>query len=103
LTLAFTGAIVGVVHGLALVWLGAAAAYRLTREQGTLETVHPNKRRNEPRVESVAEGKFTDGSGILTVNTGSSSIKLTLYRVDGASEAPELSARAERIGTRGGR
>jgi acetate kinase len=54
-------------------------------------------------MESVAEGKLTDGSGILTVNTGSSSIKFTLYRVDGASEAPELSARAERIGAGGGR
>ena len=52
-------------------------------------------------MESVAEGKLTDGSRILTVNTGSSSIKVTLYRVEGASEVPELSAVAERIGARG--
>ena len=54
-------------------------------------------------MESVAEGKLSDGSRILTVNTGSSSIKVTLYRVEGASEVPELSAVAERIGVRGGR
>ncbi|HEX5912782.1 MAG TPA: hypothetical protein VFY54_06600, partial [Rubrobacter sp.] len=54
-------------------------------------------------MESVAEGKLTDSSRILTVNTGSSSIKVTLYRVEGASEVPELSAVAERIGVRGGR
>jgi acetate kinase len=54
-------------------------------------------------MEGVAQGMLTDGSGILTVNTGSSSIKVTLYRVEGASEVPELSAVAERIGVRGGR
>jgi acetate kinase len=54
-------------------------------------------------MESVAEGKLTDGSRILTVNTGSSSIKVTLYRVEGASEVPELSVVAERIGVRGHR
>ena len=104
LTLAFAGAIVGVVHGLALVWLGRPGrAYRLIWGARGLETVHPNKRRNEPRMESVAEGKLADGSRILTVNTGSSSIKVTLYRVEGASEVPELSAVAERIGVRDAR
>jgi acetate kinase len=54
-------------------------------------------------MEGVDQGMLTNGSGILTVNTGSSSIKITLYRVEGASEVPELSAVAERIGVRGGR
>jgi len=54
-------------------------------------------------MESVAEGTLTDGSGILTVNSGSSSLKVTLYRVEGALEVPELSAMAERIDVRGGR
>lgn len=51
-------------------------------------------------MESVTGEKIADGSRILTVNTGSSSLKVTLYRVEGASEVPELSAVAERIGER---
>jgi Ca2+-transporting ATPase len=53
-------------------------------------------------MESGTGEVIADGSRILTVNTGSSSIKVTLYRVEGASEVPELSAVAERIGARGG-
>jgi acetate kinase len=52
---------------------------------------------------SFAGGRISDGSRILTVNTGSSSLKLTLYRVDGESEVVELTATAERIGTPGAR
>jgi acetate kinase len=54
-------------------------------------------------MESGTGEKIADGSRILTVNTGSSSLKVTLYRVEGASEVPELSVVAERIGARGGR
>ena len=52
---------------------------------------------------SVAGGRVSDRSRILTVNTGSSSLKLTLYRVAGESEVAELTATAERIGTPGAR
>lgn len=52
-------------------------------------------------MESGTGEKIADGSRILTVSTGSSSLKVTLYRVEGASEVPELSAVAERIGARG--
>jgi acetate kinase len=55
------------------------------------------------RRRSVAGGRVSDGSRILTINTGSSSLKFTLYRVDGGSEVAELTATAERIGTPGGR
>jgi acetate kinase len=53
--------------------------------------------------QSVAGGRVSDGARILTVNTGSSSLKLTLYRVDGESEVAELTATADRIGTPGAR
>jgi acetate kinase len=42
------------------------------------------------------------GRRLLTINTGSSSLKAALYRLrDGAAETPELRAEASRIGGRG--
>ena len=66
----------------------------------------PNEGRDTSRHPGAAREKITDGGSILTVNTGSSSLKVTLYRVQGAAQIPELMARAERIGvggTKGGR
>ena len=43
------------------------------------------------------------GRRLLTINTGSSSLKAALYRLrEGATETPELRAEASRIGGRGG-
>jgi acetate kinase len=43
------------------------------------------------------------GRRLLTINTGSSSLKAALYRLrEGATETPELRAEASRIGSRGG-
>ena len=43
------------------------------------------------------------GRRLLTINTGSSSLKAALYRQrEDATEAPELRAEASRIGGRGG-
>ncbi|MDQ3926609.1 MAG: acetate/propionate family kinase, partial [Actinomycetota bacterium] len=43
------------------------------------------------------------GRRLLTINTGSSTLKATLYRLkEGVTETPELRAQASRIGGRGG-
>lgn len=44
-----------------------------------------------------------DGRRLLTINPGSSSLKTALYRLDAATETPELKAEVERIGLPGGR
>src|ERR687883_1780492 len=50
------------------------------------------------KVESIE-----DGQRLLTINTGSSSLKAALYRMsEGAKETLELRAEASRIGDRGG-
>jgi acetate kinase len=49
-------------------------------------------------VENIVRGRR-----LLTINTGSSSLKAALYRLwEGATETPELRAEASRIGGRGG-
>jgi acetate kinase len=49
-------------------------------------------------VQSIVGGRH-----LLTINTGSSSLKAALYRLrEGATETPELRAEASRIGDRGG-
>src|SRR5215212_2583684 len=54
-----------------------------------------------------ASGKVESNVGarrLLTINTGSSSLKAALYRLqEGTTETPELRAEASRIGGRGGR
>src|SRR5919112_4041231 len=50
------------------------------------------------KVQSIVGGRH-----LLTINTGSSSLKAALYRPrEGATETPELRAEASRIGGRGG-
>src|SRR5215212_10349418 len=50
------------------------------------------------KVESIVGGRR-----LLTINTGSSSLKAALYRLrEGVTETPELRAQASRIGGRGG-
>lgn len=50
---------------------------------------------------SEGEG-LVDDRRLLTINTGSSSLKIALYRLKDATETPELKAEAERIGLPGG-
>ena len=52
---------------------------------------------------AVADENVADDARILAVNTGSSSLKVALYRAKQGSESLELRAEAERIGARDGR
>src|ERR671929_736533 len=56
----------------------------------------------EPGSASGKVENIVSGRRLLTINTGSSSLKAALYRLqEGATETPELRAEASRIGDRG--
>ncbi len=67
-----------------------------------------NRQGTVPRDERLGStsgrvGSVVGARRLLTINTGSSSLKAALYRLrEGATEAPELRAEANRIGGRGG-
>src|SRR5829696_4848012 len=57
----------------------------------------------EPGSASGEVESIVGGRRLLTINTGSSSLKAALYRLrEGLTETPELRAQASRIGGRGG-
>src|SRR5215212_712975 len=57
----------------------------------------------EPGSASGEVESIVGGRRLLTINTGSSSLKAALYRLkEGVTETPELRAQASRIGGRGG-
>ena len=59
--------------------------------------------RREPASAPGKVESIEDGQRLLTINTGSSSLKAALYRMwEGAKETLELRAEASRIGDRGG-
>ena len=59
--------------------------------------------RGEPGSASGVVESIVDARRLLTINTGSSSLKAALYRLqEGATETPELRAEASGIGGRGG-
>src|SRR5215207_8568350 len=63
----------------------------------------PAASRVEPGSASGKVASIVGGRRLLTINTGSSSLKAALYRQrEDATEAPELRAEANRIGGRGG-
>ena len=63
----------------------------------------PAPARGEPGSASGKVQSIVGGRHLLTINTGSSSLKAALYRLwEGATETPELRAEASRIGDRGG-
>jgi acetate kinase len=63
----------------------------------------PAASRGEPGSASGKVESIVDGRRLLTINTGSSSLKVALYRLqEGATETPELRAEASRIGGPGG-
>src|SRR5215213_8691359 len=59
--------------------------------------------RGEPGSASGKVESMVDARRLLTINTGSSSLKAALYRLrEDTTETPELRAEASRIGSRGG-
>src|ERR671929_1626927 len=57
----------------------------------------------EPGSASGKVENIVSGRRLLTINTGSSSLKAAVYRLrEGATETPELRAEASRIGGQGG-
>src|ERR687894_2871284 len=63
----------------------------------------PAPSRGEPGSASGKVESIVGARRLLTINTGSSSLKAALYRVGkGTTETPELRAEASRIGDKGG-
>src|SRR3712207_5397695 len=63
----------------------------------------PAASRGEPGSASGTVESIVDARRLLTINTGSSSLKAALYRLrEDTTETPELRAEASRIGGRGG-
>src|SRR5215217_8995758 len=59
--------------------------------------------RGEPGSASGKVESMVDARRLLTINTGSSSLKAALYRLrEDTTETPEMRAEASRIGSRGG-
>src|SRR5919106_4741628 len=59
--------------------------------------------RGEPRSASGKVESIVGARRLLTINTGSSSLKAALYRLwEDTTETPEIRAEASRIGGRGG-
>jgi acetate kinase len=73
------------------------------RSRRAVETVVPAEGVDRRRHGGVADKNVPDEARILAVNTGSSSLKVALYRAEQGSESLELRAEAERIGARDGR
>src|ERR687898_3287009 len=63
----------------------------------------PAASRVEPGSAAEKVGSIVGARRLLTINTGSSSLKAALYRLrEDTTETPELRAEASRIGGRGG-